>query len=253
MGKVISIFNQKGGVGKTTTSINLSAGLSKLGKKVLLIDLDPQGNATSGIGIDKDRVESIIYDNLALDRDLSDIVTRTNMENLDIIPSNRDLAGIEIELAKLGNWEEKLKDSIGKIVDEYDMIIIDCPPSLGILSVMALVASNSIIIPIQCEYYALEGVSELYETVKLIKDNFNKDLELEGVVLTMFDLRTNLSNEVSQEVRKYFKEKVYDTVIPRNIRLAESPSHGMSIMEYDSNSKGAISYMDLSRELIKRI
>lgn len=250
MGKVISIFNQKGGVGKTTTSINLSAGLGKLGKSILLIDLDPQGNSTSGLGLEKREIEKLIYNVLAMDLPINEAILPTSAENLYIIPSNNQLAGLEIELAKEGNWEERLKSKIKDIKDQYDFIFIDCPPSLGILSVISLIASDSVIIPIQCEYFALEGVSQLFETIELVKRSYNPNLEIEGVVLSMFDGRTNLSIQVVEEVKNYFKGKVYTSIIPRNVRLAEAPSHGLSIMDYDLKSKGAESYMDLAEEFL---
>ncbi len=250
MSKIVSIFNQKGGVGKTTTSINLSAGLGKLGYKVLLIDLDPQGNATSGLGVYSEDINYLIYDVLALDTDINKAIQKTSAENVDIIPSNNDLAGLEIELARAGNWERILEEKMQKLDREYDFIFIDCPPSLGILSIIGLVASDSIIIPIQCEYYALEGVSQLFNTYELIKQNLNPKLEIQGVVLSMFDGRTNLSIQVVDEVKAYFKNKVYTSIIPRNVRLAEAPSHGLSIMDYDKKSTGAISYMDLAEEFI---
>lgn len=250
MGKVISIFNQKGGVGKTTTSINLSAGLGKLGKNILLIDLDPQGNSTSGLGLEKREIEYLIYDVLAMDLPITEAIFPTSAENLSIIPSNNQLAGLEIELAKEGNWEERLKTKLDMIKDDYDFIFIDCPPSLGILSVISLIASDSVIIPIQCEYFALEGVSQLFETIELVKKSYNPNLEIEGVVLSMFDGRTNLSIQVVEEVKNFFKGKVYTSIIPRNVRLAEAPSHGLSIMDYDLKSKGAESYMDLAEEFL---
>lgn len=250
MGKVISIFNQKGGVGKTTTSINLSAGLGKLGKNILLIDLDPQGNSTSGLGLEKREIEYLIYDVLAMDLPITEAIFPTSAENLSIIPSNNQLAGLEIELAKEGNWEERLKTKLDVIKDDYDFIFIDCPPSLGILSVISLIASDSVIIPIQCEYFALEGVSQLFETIELVKKSYNPNLEIEGVVLSMFDGRTNLSIQVVEEVKNFFKGKVYTSIIPRNVRLAEAPSHGLSIMDYDLKSKGAESYMDLAEEFL---
>lgn len=250
MGKVISIFNQKGGVGKTTTSINLSAGLGKLGKNILLIDLDPQGNSTSGLGLEKRDMEHLIYDVLAMDLPITESIFPTSAENLSIIPSNSQLAGLEIELAKEGNWEERLKNKLNNIKDDYDFIFIDCPPSLGILSVISLIASDSVIIPIQCEYFALEGVSQLFETIELVRRSYNPDLEIEGVVLSMFDGRTNLSIQVVEEVKSFFKGKVYTSIIPRNVRLAEAPSHGLSIMDYDIKSKGAESYMELAEEFL---
>lgn len=253
MGKVISIFNQKGGVGKTTTSINLSAGIGRLGKKVLLIDLDPQGNATSGLGIEKNLESPIIYDVLVGSANIEESIRKTSAENVDIVPSNNELAGLEIELAKEGNWENILKDVLVDIKDKYSFIIIDCPPSLGILSVIGLIASNSVIIPIQCEYYALEGVSQLFETIKLVRKGLNPNLEIEGVVLSMFDGRTNLSIQVVEEVKCFFKGKVYVSLIPRNVRLAEAPSHGLSIMDYDLKSKGSEAYMDLAEEFLELV
>ncbi len=253
MGKIISIFNQKGGVGKTTTSINLSAGLGKLGKNILLIDLDPQGNSTSGLGLEKSQVEYLIYDVLAMNLPIKHAIVPTSAENLSIIPSNNQLAGLEIELAREENWEERLKDKLIQIKDDYDFIFIDCPPSLGILSVISLIASDSVIIPIQCEYFALEGVSQLFETIELVRRSYNPNLEIEGVVLSMFDGRTNLSIQVVEEVKNFFKGKVYTSIIPRNVRLAEAPSHGLSIMDYDLKSKGAESYMDLAEEFLDLI
>lgn len=250
MGKIISIFNQKGGVGKTTTSINLSAGVGKLGKKVLLVDLDPQGNSTSGLGINKNEVENLIYDILALDLPIEQAIYPTSAENVSIIPSNNQLAGLEIEFARSGNWEDALKVELDKIRDNYDYIFIDCPPSLGILSVIGLIASNSVLIPVQCEYFALEGVSQLFETIEIVKKSYNPKLDIEGVVLSMFDGRTNLSIQVVDEVKSFFKGKVYVNLIPRNVRLAEAPSYGLSIMDYDVKSKGAEAYMELAEEFL---
>lgn len=250
MGKTIAVFNQKGGVGKSTTSINLAAGLGKLNKKILLIDLDPQGNSTSGLGIEKSNIENMIYHVLALDVGIEEVIYPSSAENVDIIPSNNELAGLEVELAREGNWETILKDKLEVVRDMYDYIFIDCPPSLGILSILALIASNSVLIPIQCEYYALEGVSQLFTTIELVKNSFNPNLEIQGVVLSMFDGRTNLSIQVVEEVKSFFKSKVYTSIIPRNIRLAEAPSHGLAIMDYDEKSKGAIAYMDLAEEFL---
>lgn len=250
MGKIISIFNQKGGVGKTTTSINISAGLGKLGKRVLLVDLDPQGNSTSGLGIEKNNVEYIIYDALTQEAQIKQAVYETSSENVYIIPSNNQLAGLEIEFARTGSWENSLKDELEKIREDFDYIFIDCPPSLGILSIIGLVASDSVIIPIQCEYYALEGVSQLFETIELVRKSYNQELEIEGVVLSMFDGRTNLSIQVVEEVKAFFKGKVYTNIIPRNVRLAEAPSHGLSIMDYDDKSKGSEAYMELAEEFL---
>lgn len=253
MGKIVAIFNQKGGVGKTTTSINLSAGVAKLGKKVLLIDLDPQGNSTSGLGLDKDSFENTVYDVLSNNVDVEDVLAESSAEGVTLLPSNSDLSGIEVELAREGDWEEILKFKLESIKDDFDYIFIDCPPSLGILSVTGLIASDSVIIPIQCEYYALEGVSQLFKTIKLVRESFNPGLEIEGVVLSMFDGRTNLSIQVVEEVKAYFKGKVYTSIIPRNVRLAEAPSHGLSIIDYDNRSKGAEAYRELSSEFLEYV
>lgn len=253
MGKIISVFNQKGGVGKTTTTINLCAGVGKLGKKVLLVDIDPQGNATSGLGVDKSDGNPIIYDVLVNETDPKDAIRQSSAENVSIIGSNNELAGLEIELAREGNWENILRDKLLIIKNDFDYIFIDCPPSLGILSILGLVASDSVIIPIQCEYYALEGVSQLFETIKLVRKGLNPDLEIEGVVLSMFDGRTNLSIQVVEEVKNFFKGKVYVSLIPRNVRLAEAPSYGMSIMDYDSKSKGSEAYMELAEEFLELV
>ena len=250
VGKIISVFNQKGGVGKTTTTINLSAGLGKLGKKVLLVDIDPQGNSSSGLGIEKNNLQILIYDILTSSIPVTNGIYTSSAENVDILPSNNNLAGLEIELAQKGNWEKTLSKALEDVRDDYDYIFIDCPPSLGILSVIGLVASDSVIIPIQCEYYALEGVSQLFETVELVKKNHNPNLNIEGVVLSMFDGRTNLSIQVVDEVKSFFRDKVYVSIIPRNVRLAEAPSYGLSIIDYDDKSKGAEAYMDLAEEFL---
>ncbi|MDX9917502.1 MAG: AAA family ATPase [Gudongella sp.] len=250
MGKIVAIFNQKGGVGKTTTSINLASGLGRLGKKVLLVDIDPQGNSSSGLGIEKNEVEVIIYDILCQNASVVEGIYETTAENVSLIPSNNQLAGLEIELAGKGNWETVLKDILVEIKDDFDFIFIDCPPSLGILSVVGLIAADSVIIPIQCEYYALEGVSQLFQTIELVKNSYNPNLEIEGVVLSMFDGRTNLSIQVVEEVKSFFKGKVYTSIIPRNVRLAEAPSYGQSIIDYDPKSKGAESYMELAEEFL---
>lgn len=251
MGKVISIFNQKGGVGKTTTNVNLCAALALRGKRVLSLDIDPQGNSTSGFGIDKNNLEFTIYNVLIEDYDINKIILKTEIDNLDLIPANIQLAGAEIELTNTKYRERTLKEKINLIEGKYDFIIIDCPPSLGLLSLNALTASNTVLIPIQCEYYSLEGVGQLIDTVKLVKKSLNPKLEIEGVLLNMFDGRTNLSIQVVEEVKKYFKDKVYRTVIPRSVRLAEAPSFGQPIMIYDDKSKGSTAYTKLAEEVIK--
>ncbi|WP_202081563.1 ParA family protein [Caldalkalibacillus salinus] len=253
MGKIIAIANQKGGVGKTTSSINLGASLATLGKKVLLIDIDPQGNTTSGIGINKADVEQCIYDVLIDEVDPMDTVITTSVDNLSIIPATIQLAGAEIELVPTISREIRLKKSILPIKDEYDYILIDCPPSLGILTINSLTAADSVLIPIQCEYYALEGLSQLLNTVRLVQKHLNTSLLIEGVLLTMLDARTNLGLQVIEEVKKYFQEKVYQTVIPRNIRLSEAPSHGQSIVTYDPKSRGAEVYLDLAKEVVEDV
>ena len=250
MARTITIFNQKGGVGKTTTVINLAAALGKLDQKILVIDIDPQGNATSGLGVDKLSLNLSTYDALINRVKLEEIILKTSAENVDILPSNVDLAGAEIELIEIDERELCLKKSIEPIQDKYDYIFIDCPPSLGLLSINGLAASHSVLIPIQCEYYALEGVSQLMDTIILVKKGLNPDLEIEGVALSMFDGRTNLSIQVVDEVKKYFKGKVYTSIIPRNVRLAEAPSYGLSIIDYDSKSKGAEAYMELAEEFL---
>lgn len=249
MGKIISIFNQKGGVGKTTTNINLCAFLAEMGKRVLTIDIDPQGNTTSGLGIDKNSLEYSIYD-VIMGLNPDEAIIHTAIDNLDVIPSSMELAGAEIELTLKENRESVLKESIFHLKDKYDYIFIDCPPSLGLLAINSLTASDSVIIPIQCEFYALEGVGQLMNTIQLVKKNLNHKLEIQGVVMSMFDGRTNLSIEVVEEVKKYFKGKVYTTVIPRNIRLAEAPSYGLPIMLYDRSCKGAEAYSALAKEFI---
>ncbi len=247
--RIISIFNQKGGVGKTTTVVNLASALGFNKKKVLVIDMDPQGNSTSGLGVDNPEIT--IYDVLTHEKDINEAIQETQSKNVDIIPANSDLCGLEIELLSVDKKEFLLKEEIGKIPQNYDFIIIDCPPSLGVMSINALVASQSVLIPIQCEYYALEGVSQLMNTVNIIRKGLNPELEIEGVLLTMYDSRNNLSEDVKTEAENYFKDKLFDTVIPRNIRLAEAPSFGESIIYYDKNSKGAIAYLSLAKELIK--
>jgi len=252
MNKSIAIFNQKGGVGKTTTVVNLSAALAYLGKKVLLIDNDPQGNSTSGLGIDKNTLKQSIYDVLVNEADIYETIIATQFDGLNLLPGSVSLAGAEIELIDFKNREFLLKNQIEKIKNEYDYVFIDCPPSLGLLSVNALVAVDAILIPIQCEYYALEGVSQLLNSYQLIKAGINPKLKIEGVLLSMFDGRTNLSIQVVEEVKKHFRELVYSTVIPRNIRLAEAPSFGLPIIHYDMKSKGAEAYLELANEFLER-
>ena len=252
MGKAIAIFNQKGGVGKTTTNINLGACLAMKNKRVLMLDIDPQGNSTSGVGISKRDLDYTVYE-LLIDNNFKtkNAIRGTSIKGLDIIPASVDLAGAEIELVALEGRERRLRNAIEQVRDEYDYIFIDCPPSLGLLTINSLTAVESVLVPIQCEFYALEGVSQLVNTIELIKRNLNKNLEIEGVILSMFDGRTNLSAQVVQEVKKYFRSKVYSTVIPRNIRLAEAPSYGMAITEYDPKSKGAEAYMDFADEFLE--
>lgn len=239
MGKAIAIFNQKGGVGKTTTNINLAACLAVKGKKILVLDIDPQGNTTSGLGVSKTGQEFTTYDVLTnSDLNIDDAIVHTQTEGLDLIPGSVELAGAEVELVQLDHRESRLKTALAPIKSRYDYIFIDCPPSLGLLTINSLTAVDSVLIPIQCEYYALEGVSQLMSTIEIVKAKLNPDLEIEGVILSMFDGRTNLSIQVVEEVKKYFREKVYTTVIPRNVRLAEAPSYGMPIVKYDPNSTG---------------
>ena len=252
MAQIISVANQKGGVGKTTTTVNLGACLASLGKRVLLVDMDAQGNATSGVGIRKPDVTQDIYDVLVNELPIAEATLVTEHENLSIVPATLQLAGAEIELTSMMARESRLKGSLAEVNDQYDYILIDCPPSLGHLTINSFTASDSILIPVQCEYYALEGLSQLLNTVRLVQKHFNPELEIEGVLLTMYDARTNLGNEVVEEVRKYFREKVYETIIPRNIRLSEAPSHGKPINIYDSKSTGAESYRLLAQEVIDR-
>lgn len=250
MVKVIAVANQKGGVGKTTTAVNLAACLAKEGRRVLLIDSDPQGNATSGLGFDKRDVKKCIYDALINDVPMAETLKHTAYENLDVIPATIQLAGAEIELVSLMNREGRLKNSLERIKHNYDYVIIDCPPSLGLLTINALTAASSVMIPVQCEFYALEGITMLMNTIQLVQRNLNPALKLEGVVMTMFDSRTNLAQDVVEEVKKYFKTKMYKTIIPRNVRLSEAPSHGMPVIDYDGKSKGAQVYMELAQEVI---
>lgn len=250
MGKVISVANQKGGVGKTTTSVSLSAILAKKGKKILMIDMDPQGNGTSGLGIDKN-VKFSVYDVLIDDVEIENTIQTTQIDNLDVCPSNINLAGAEVELVDMEEREKRLKNKLDKIKEKYDYIIIDCPPSLGLVTLNAFTASDSVLIPVQCEYYALEGLGQLINTINLVKKHLNKSLYIEGALLTMYDARTNLSNQVVKEVKRYFEDKVYKVVIPRNIKLSEAPSYGMPITLYDKRSKGAKCYEKLAKEFLK--
>ena len=252
MSYVLTLANQKGGVGKTTTAVNLAAFLGKKKKKVLVLDLDPQGNATSGLGIDKGELESTIYDVLVNDVDMEEAIWESSAANVWICPTNINLAGAEIELVNVMSRENVLKEALKPVKDNYDYVIIDCPPSLSILTINALTASDGIIIPIQGEYYALEGLTQLVDTINIVKKKLNKNLSILGVVLTMFDRRTQLTRQVEEEVENYFKDKVFNTHIPRNVRLAEAPSHGVAILDYDKNSKGAKAYESLAAEVIKR-
>lgn len=252
MGKIIAVSNQKGGVGKTTTSINLAAGLGYLGNKVLLVDFDPQGNATQGVGANAKGNKLSTYNLLMEDYEVSDIKKTITAPPIDIIPSSINLAGADLQMVKFEvGKEELLKNKLDKVKDQYDFIIIDCPPSLGLLNTNALTAADSVMIPVQCEYYALEGVTQLLLTIRLVQQLFNHDLVIEGVVLTMYDARTKLSVEVQQEVRKHFKDRVYHSYIPRNVKLSEAPSRGMSIFEYDVRCEGAKSYAGLANEVVK--
>jgi len=250
LGKIISVANQKGGVGKTTTTVNLCTILAKKGKKVLLIDADPQGNATSGLGVEKE-VENSTYDILVDDTEIKDAIQDTIIKNLKVCPANMNLAGAEVELVSMMSREQRLKEKLDVIKDEFDYILIDCPPSLGLITLNAFTASNSVLIPVQCEYYALEGLGQLLNTVELVRKHMNKDFKVEGALLTMYDARTNLSNQVVKEVKRYFEDKVYKNVIPRNVKLSEAPSYGMPITLYDPRSKGAKSYEKFTREFLK--
>lgn len=258
MGKIISLVNQKGGVGKTTTSINLSASLAMYDKRVLLLDLDPQGNATTGVGFNKGDIEKSVYDVFNGTCEVNDVVLRTKFHNLSLLPSSLQLAGIDIELLEKGREDPtfqkafQLRDKLNAVREYYDYVIIDCPPTLGLITTNALTASDSVIIPVQCEFFALEGITQLLNAIMLTQKKLNPNLKLEGVLLTMFDSKTNLGIEVIEEIRSYFKEKVYTTIIPRLIRLAEAPSHGKPIIAYDPKSKGSQAYLNLAKEVIER-
>lgn len=249
MGKIIAVANQKGGVGKTTTAINLAASLTRLGDRVLIVDIDPQGNATTGIGVNRGDLKKSIYELLIDEIDANEVILQTKVKDLDIIPSTIDLAGVEVQLVGVKQREYRLANAIQKYRDYYDYIIIDCPPSLGLLTLNALTAADSVIITVQCEYYALEGLTQLLNTIRITQRLLNRNLTVEGVLLTMFDTRTNLSLEVAKEVKTFFREKVFSTIIPRNVHLAESPSHGLPIIDYAPTSKGARVYLDLAKEV----
>lgn len=252
MGRIIAIANQKGGVGKTTTAINLSSSLASMGKKVLSLDMDPQGNMTSGLGVDKDEAEKTVYDLIIGNAGVEECICRDALKNIDVLPSNIDLSAAEIELIGVDNKEYILKNEIDKVKDNYDFIIIDCPPALSMLTINAMTTADSVIVPIQCEYYALEGLSQLIHTIELVKERLNPHLEIEGVVFTMYDARTNLSLQVVENVKDNLNQNIYKTIIPRNIRLAEAPSYGMPINLYDPKSTGAESYMLLAEEVINK-
>lgn len=253
MGKVIAIANQKGGVGKTTTAVNLAACLAKAGKKVLLIDVDPQGNSTSGLGIDKRRCEKTVYDCLINEEKMGNVSIRTEYENLSVCPSNLDLSGAEIELISVMGRENRLKESLASARDIFDYILIDAPPSLGLITINTLTAADSVIIPVQCEFYALEGVSQLIETIKRIKKALNPSLYIQGIVMTMYDARTNLAMQVVDEVKRFFPGKVYKTIIPRNVRISEASGFGKPVIYYDESSKGAEAYTELALELVESV
>lgn len=252
MAKIICVANQKGGVGKTTTSVNLAASLAVAERRVLLVDMDPQGNAGSGVGVDRDLIEESIYDALINDTPAARIVLQTELPFLHLLPASTDLAGAELELASVPNREGKLKGILETISGSYDYIFIDCPPSLSLLTINAMTAANSVLIPLQCEFYAMEGLSQILKTIVLIQQGLNSALSIEGILLTMFDARNNLSRQVSEEIRANFPRETFQTVIPRNVRLSEAPSHGKPIMLYDITSKGATTYMDLAKEIIGR-
>lgn len=252
MGKIISLVNQKGGVGKTTTCVNLAAYIANAGKKTLLIDMDPQGNASSGLGVVKNADLKTIYNVLDGEISMAEAVSPTMLKNLYIVPATVDLAGAEIELVQVNNREKVLKNAIDTIKDDFDFIMIDCPPSLGLLTINSLSASNTVLIPIQCEFYALEGLSQLMNTVKLVKKHLNPELEIEGVVMTMKDNRSNLVQQVSEQIRQYFGKKVFETAIPRNVRLAEAPSHGVPVYLYDKKCAGANAYKEMADEFLKK-
>lgn len=252
MGKVIAIANQKGGVGKTTSAINLAASLAALEYKTLIVDADPQANSTSGVGFDPKEVKTSIYECMINDMPASHAIVPTNLSFLDLIPSQIDLVGAEVEMVNLDHREEKMRESLSPIVADYDFIVIDCSPSLGLITINALTAADSVIIPVQCEYFALEGLGKLLNTIKIIQSRLNTKLQIEGILLTMYDTRLNLSNQVVEEVRKHFKSMVFDTIIPRNVKLSEAPSFGLPVISHDIDSKGSISYLNLAHEIISK-
>lgn len=252
MAKIICIANQKGGVGKTTTAVNLSASLAAAEKKTLLVDMDPQGNAGSGVGVDKEHLSLSVYDVLINGASAADVVVPTELPHLWLFPSTSDLAGAELELVPLDAREQRLKHVLHSLSDPYDYIIIDCPPSLNLLTINAMTAAHSVLIPLQCEFYAMEGLSQILKTIRLVQKGLNRSLRIEGILLTMYDGRNNLSRQVSEEIRVHFKEQAFETVIPRNVRLSEAPSHGKPVLLYDISSRGAASYLDLAREIMER-
>ncbi len=252
MGRIFCISNQKGGVGKTTTAINLAASLAAAERKTLLIDLDPQGNAGSGLGLDRATLTGSVYDGLINHRNLADFVHPTELRYLDVIPATPDLTGAEVELVNLPNREHKLKEALGSLTKKYDFVLIDCPPSLGLLTLNALTAADAVLVPLQCEYYAMEGLAQLMSTIELVQQQLNPKLEIEGIVLTMFDPRANISHQVADEVRRVFPQLVFQAVVPRNVRLAESPSFGKPVLLYDIKSKGCEAYLAVARELLRR-
>ena len=252
MGKIIAIANQKGGVGKTTTAMNLAASLAVLENKTLVIDADPQANTTSGLGHDPREIEKSIYECMVDGIDISTIIIKTEIENLYLVPSHIDLVGAEVEMVNLDNREEKMRAVVSSVKEDYDFIIIDCSPSLGLITINALTSANSVIIPVQCEYFALEGLGKLLNTIKIIQTRLNQELEIEGILLTMYDVRLRLSNQVVEEVRMHFKEMAFNTIIPRNVKLSESPSYGMPVVAFDATGKGALAYLNLANEIIEK-